>query len=45
MLPTRYLIEVFGKKVEQKQKYQEVDIFVWIRKKICALTLEAVKMN
>lgn len=45
MLRTQYLIEVSGKTVEQKQKYQGVGIFVLIREEVCALTLEAVKIN
>lgn len=43
MLRTQYLIEVSGKTVEQK--YRGVDIFVLIREEVCALTLEAVKIN
>lgn len=45
MLLTPYRIEGWGRKVEQKQKYQKVDIFVSILKKTCALTLEAVKIS
>lgn len=45
MLLIQYLIEVLGRKVGQKHKYQEVDVFVLILKKICALTLEAVNIS